>query len=160
VVLYSSISTNAFDNYGEQVMGTKGTLILNEEAAAYLFAEGSAKDTRINWAEARVSRPVAASGSTKAWGAGVAVADTLTSRGYREEQEHLAWLIQNVKEPNPGDKDHMPRCNGEVALRDAVVTLASNLAMTHERRVLFKPEWFDPKSDAVPENDPDVVGKA
>lgn len=160
VVTYSSISTNAFDSYGEQVMGTKGTLVLNEEAFAYLFEEGADRNSRISWAEARVARPTAASGSTKQWGAGVAVADTITSRGYREEQEHLAWLIRNVKEPNPADPKHMPRCNGEVALKDAVVTLVSNLAMSSKQRIEFKPEWFDVKSDAVPEKDPAVVGKA
>jgi predicted dehydrogenase len=162
VVTYSSISTNTFDGYGEQVMGTKGTLILNSEAEAYLFAENADKNTRITWAEARVSRPAAASGSTKQWGGGVAVADTLTSRGYREEQEHMAWLIRNIKEPNPSDTEptHKPRCNGEVAMKDAVVTLVSNMAMTYQKRIEFKPEWFDANSDAVPETDPAIVGKA
>lgn len=160
VVTYSSISTNALDSYGEQVMGTKATLILNDEAFSYLFEEGADRSTRIKWAEARVERPTAATGSTKQWGAGVSVADTITSRGYREEQEHLAWLIRNVKEPNPADTDpnHKPRCDGHVALNDAVVTLVSNLAMTHKKRVELNPEWFDVKSDAVPENDPKVVG--
>ncbi len=157
VVMYSSISTNSYDGYGEQVMGTKGTLILNEEAAAYLFGEGSQKGSRISWAEARVSRPTAASGSTKQWGAGSAVAETTTSRGYREEQEHLAWLIKNIKQPD-GNPEHMPRCHGRVALNDAVVTLASNLAMEKKRRIEYKPEWFDPNSDAAPETDPAVVG--
>ncbi len=162
VVTYSSISTNTFDGYGEQVMGTKGTLILNSEAEALLFAENADKNTRITWAEARVSRPAAASGSTKQWGGGVAVADTLTSRGYREEQEHLAWLIRNIKAPNPGDTNpnHNPRCHGGIALNDAVVTLVSNLAMKYERRVVFNPEWFDPTKDAVPETDPAVIGQA
>lgn len=164
VVMYSSISTNAFDGYGEQVMGTKATLILNQEAAAYLFAEGADKNTRISWAEARLSREAAASGSTAAWGAGVDVADTVSSRGYREEQEHLAWLIRNVKEFNPADKDHKPRCCGRVGLNDAVVTLVSNLAMDPSRGgspryVKFKPEWFAPDSPAVPETDPDVIGR-
>jgi predicted dehydrogenase len=160
VVMYSSISTNTFDGYGEQVMGTKGTLILNQEAEAYLFRENADKNTRITWAEARVTRPMAAAGSTKQWGGGTAVADTITSRGYREEQEHMAWLIQNVKTPDPAKPELMPRCNGRIAMNDAVVTLVSNLAMKHSRRVAFKPEWFDPASPAVPETDPAVVGKA
>jgi len=122
VVMYSSISTNAFDSYGEQVMGTKGTLILNEEAAAYLFAEGAAKDTRINWAEARVSRPWRRPARPRP-GAPVAVADTLPAAA-TAKQEHLAWLIRTSRNPTPPTRDHMPRCNGEVAMRDAVVTLA------------------------------------
>ncbi len=156
VVMYSSISTNAFDGYGEQVMGTKATLILLQEAEAYVFQEGAGKDTRINWAESRVSRAMADSGSTRAWGAAVGVADTLTSRGYREEQEHLAWLIRSGK---PADGPDQPRCNGLIGLNDAVVTLVSNLAMDVRKRIVFKPEWFDPASDAVPETDPDVIGK-
>ena len=85
------------------------------------------------------------------------VAETTTSRGYREEQEHLAWLIKNIKQPD-GNPEHMPRCHGRVALNDAVVTLASNLAMEKKRRIEYKPEWFDPNSDAAPETDPAVVG--
>jgi len=156
VVTYSSISTNMFDQYGEQVMGTKATMILQQEAEAFLFQEaGASRDTRIKWAEARLERPVVDSGSTRAWGGTVGVADTLTSRGYREEQEHLAWLIRNIKAP---DGEHKPRCDGRVALNDAVVTLVSNLAMDHKKRVELKPEWFDPSKDAAPETDPDVVG--
>jgi hypothetical protein len=72
------------------------------------------------------------------------LADTLTSRGYREEQEHLAWLIRN---PGHGQ----PRCHGAVGLADAVVTLVSNLAARQRRRIEFRPAWFDVNSDEVPE---------
>ena len=87
VVMYSSINTNAFDGYGEQVMGTAGTMIVQEEREAYLFKDvpGLAKDTRVTWAEERLNRPVATSGSTRAWGGGAETPDTLTSRGYREQ---------------------------------------------------------------------------
>lgn len=157
VVMYSSINTNAFDGYGEQVMGTRGTMILQQETEAYVFQEGLDKNTRITWAESRVARPTATSGSTKQWGAGTGVADTITSRGYREEQEHLAWLIRNIKRPSV-DPSQKPKCNGRVALNDAVVTLVSNLAMYNQKRIAYKPEWFDAKSPAVPEEDPDVIG--
>jgi hypothetical protein len=30
--------------------------------------------------------------------------------------------------------------------------------MQHKTRIDFKPEWFDPLSDAAPETDPEVVG--
>jgi hypothetical protein len=36
--------------------------------------------------------------------------------------------------------------------------LTANLAMKHKRRVVFKKEWFDPDSPAVPETDHDVIG--
>ncbi|UCD27513.1 MAG: Gfo/Idh/MocA family oxidoreductase [Planctomycetota bacterium] len=159
VVTYSSICTNAFNGYGEQVLGTRGSLIVDSEQQAYLFKEGrGSKDTRITWAEQRLSRPQAESGSTAAWGGAVGTADTLTSRGYREEQEHLAWLIRNPDaiqypseaKPNP-DLRYAPRCHGRVALADAVVALCANIAMKTDKRIEFKPEWFDPYSEATPE---------
>jgi predicted dehydrogenase len=156
VVTYSSISTNAFDGYGEEVMGTKATLIVQQEHDAYLFqepakynerADYSNTPTRITWAENRMARPTSDSGSTTQWVSGTGTPDTLTSRGYREEQEHMAWIIRN---PDSGQK---PRCNGKVALGDAVVTLASNLAMAKKRRIEYKKEWFEVDSDSVPENE-------
>jgi predicted dehydrogenase len=172
VTTYSSIGTNAFDGYGEQVMGTKGTLIVDQERDAYLFKESAPKepptkdmraewyageglvpwadkDTRITWAENRMSRPTTEAGSTAAWGGGVGAENTMTSRGYREQQEHLCWIIRNGGWECP----QKPRCNGRVALGDAVITLASNIAMKIQRRIEFKPDWFDVASDATPEKD-------
>src|SRR4029077_6186064 len=37
-VTYSSISTNGFESYGECVMGTKGTLVVQTESEAMLYA--------------------------------------------------------------------------------------------------------------------------
>ena len=143
VVTYSSLTTNELDTYGEQVMGTRGTLAILSERDVYLFKEKTLKDTRITWTERRISQPVATSTSTVAWTSGAGLQDTLTSRGYREEQEHLAYLIRN-----PGGQ---PRCNGEVALADAVVTLVSNIAARERRRIEFKPAWFDVSSSEAPE---------
>jgi predicted dehydrogenase len=144
VVTYSSITTNELDQYGEQVMGTRGTLAVLSERDVYLFKEKTLKDTRITWAERRIAQPSAVSTSTTQWTAGAGLQDTLSSRGYREEQEHLAWLIRN---PGKGQ----PRCNGEVAMADAVVTLVSNMAAKQRRRIEFKHAWFDVNSNEVPE---------
>ena len=124
MVTYSSITTNEADSYGEQVTGTRGTLA-------------------ICWAERRISEPSATSTSTTHWTARAGLPDTLTSRGYREEQEHLAWLIRN---PGKG----VPRCGAEVGLADAVVTLVSNMAARARKRIEFKPSWFDVNSNEVP----------
>lgn len=165
VVMYSSIGTNAFDGYGEQVMGTRGTLVVQEERDAYVFKEGATKETRITWAEERVNRPVANTGSTRAWAVGVETPDTLTSRGYREQQEHMAWLIRHEKdikwpnkenphpENNPETAQLVPRCHGRVALADAVVALTANLAMRKSKRIEFKEAWFDPYDKSVPEDE-------
>ena len=167
VLTYSSIGTNTLDGYGETVMGPKGTLIIDQERDAYLFKEpglkddrltgeaiekmvtNAEKDTRLTWAENRMSRPAAESTSTAAWGSGVGAANTMTSRGYREQQEHLCWIIRNDGFNCP----QKPRCNGRVAMGDAVVTLASNIAMKLGKKVEFKKEWFDVASDATPEAD-------
>ena len=171
VVTYSSIGTNAFDGYGEQVMGTKGTLIVQEEHDAYVFREpklGEAivsRDTRVSWAEDRVNRPVAEAGSTARWVTGAETPDTLTSRGYREEQEHMAWLIRNPdkiilpskdnphpeNDPDPEKARRVPRCHGRVAMADAVIALTANLAMKHETRIKFDEKWFDPYAPDTPE---------
>ncbi|MGJ5816703.1 Gfo/Idh/MocA family protein [Paludibaculum fermentans] len=144
VVTYSSITTNEADGYGEQVMGSKGTLAILSERDVYLLKEKSLRDTRISWAERRISQPSAVSTSTAQWTSGGGLQDTLTSRGYREEQEHLAWLIRH-----PGEGQ--PRCGADVGLADAVVTLVSNMSARQRRRIEFKPSWFDLNSDDAPE---------
>lgn len=146
VLTYSSITTNEMDAYGEQVMGTRGTLAILSERDVYLFKEKALKDTRISWAERRIAQPSAVSTSTTQWTSGAGLQDTLSSRGYREEQEHLAYLIRN---PGQGQ----PRCNGEIGLADAVMTLVANLAARSRRRIEFNPAWFDVNSNAAPETD-------
>jgi len=153
VVSYSSINTNAFDGYGEQVMGSLGTLIIEREQSAYLFRESKyiegvrpAKQTRVEWAEKKLGRVVTeASASLTEWQAAQTQVNTLTSRGYREEMEHFAYCIRH---PDPNNQ---PRCNAKVALADAVIALTANIAMRTKRRIEFDPAWFDPKSDRTPE---------
>ena len=85
-------------------------------------------------------------------GPAAALAETATpediSRGYREEIEDWAWCILN---PSP---EHLPKCTPEVALADAVIALTSNIAMLENRRIEYKPEWFEVDSDETPEGKP------
>ena len=69
------------------------------------------------------------------------------SRGYREEMEHFCYCIRNNK---PSTE---LRCNGTVAMADAIMALTANFAMKHQLRIEFRDEWFDPESEAVPEED-------
>jgi predicted dehydrogenase len=144
VVTYSSINGNGFGGWGEIVFGTKGTLILEQEQDAMLFA-GSNTATRIEVKNV-AGKPAM---DTYETGGGAAVAQAATaenaSRGYREEIEHWAWCIRN---PAP---EHQPRCKPEVALADAVIALTSNLAIAHGGRIDFQPEWFDVASDETPD---------
>jgi hypothetical protein len=84
--------------------------------------------------------------------------DEKVSRGYTEEMEHFAWCIRNqVPLGTPREQGGL-RCPGERAMADAIMAITSNLAMKHRRRIVFKHEWFDPSSEAVPETDPEVIG--
>ena len=158
VVTYSSINGNGFGGYGEVVLGTKGTLVLEQERDVMLYKDSS-KDTRVTVAKAKDGSPTL--DTTESGGGGYAAsgkaggADAAPSRGYTEEMEHWAWCIRN---PSP---ENQPRCKPEVAIADAVIALVSNIALanpTSQARINFKPEWFDIASDETPEGvKPDVT---
>ena len=159
VVTYSSINTNSFENYGETIYGSKGTMIVEGEKEILLYSEAgnaaTSRSTAISVETKAGGKPVIeASASTAGPSAaaslgGLAVADP--SRGYREELEHFAFCVRNGDSKNyHEDKEHLPRCRGEVALADAVIALTSNLAMKEKRRVEFEEAWFDWKSPEVP----------
>jgi predicted dehydrogenase len=159
VVTYSSINGNGFGDYGEVVMGTKGTLVLEREQDVMLY-KGSAKDTRVTVTKkkdgsAALDTTESGGGGGPAAGGKVAGDGAPPSRGYTEEMEHWAWCIRN---PSP---ENQPRCKPEVAIADAVIALVSNVALnnpTTQPRIEFKPEWFDIASDETPEGiKPDIT---
>ncbi|MGE3821280.1 MAG: Gfo/Idh/MocA family protein [Isosphaeraceae bacterium] len=160
VVTYSSINTNAFENYGEMLMGSRGTMIVEGEKEILLYKEGGgslgARTTSVTVEKNASGKPlVEASPSQTGPSAasslgGLATADP--SRGYREELEHFAYCIRHGNASNyHDDPDHKPRCRGEVALADAVIALTSNLAMKQRRRIEFDERWFDFNSPETPE---------
>jgi len=152
VVTYSSINGNGFGGYGEVVMGTEGTLILEQEQNVMLY-KGSSRDTRVTVSKSKSGEAVL--DTTESGGAGSVVAvpteaagKAPPSRGYTEEMEHWAWCVRN---PDPANQ---PRCKPEVALADAVIALVSNVALNKsdgQPRIDFKKEWFDIESDVTPE---------
>ena len=146
IVTYSSINGNGFGGYGEVVMGTKGTLILEKEKDVMLY-KGSSTTTNIKVSKGKDGPQLdtTESGGQEAAVAAVALADV--SRGYQEEIEHWAWCIRN---PDQGEV----KCSPKVAMADAVIALATNIAIKENRRVEFLPEWFDIHDDATPENKP------
>ncbi len=167
VVTYSSINTNGFDPYGETVMGTRGTMIVEKEEEILLYKEpdrnakkGStpARSTAITVEKPGGGKPTieaspSAAGPTAAASYGTIATDA-PSRGYREELEHFAYCIRNgdPKDYHGTSDDKLrPRCRGEVALADAVIALTSNLAMKQKRRIEFEEAWFDPFKDEVPD---------
>ena len=160
VVTYSSINTNSFDKYGETLYGSRGTMIIEEEKEILLYKEAgnstASRSTSISVEKNAAGKPVIETSPSTAGPSaatslgGLATADP--SRGYREELEHFAFCVRHGDPSNyHADKDHQPRCKGEVALADAVIALTSNLAMRQRRRIDFDDRWFDYTSDATPE---------
>jgi predicted dehydrogenase len=166
VVTYSSINTNDFEKYGEEVYGSRATMIVESEKDLLLFKEvdrntfkgsGGSRSTSVS-VEAKGAKPaLETSPSTAAPMAATSLGGLATdapSRGYREELEHFAYCVRNGDPNNyhaTEDDKLRPRCRGEVALADAVIALTSNLAMKQKRRIDFSDAWFDSTKDDVPD---------
>jgi predicted dehydrogenase len=159
-VNYSSISTNNFEPYGECVMGSKGTLIIEEEQRAYLWGVGG-RNTAVTAAAAPAGTPrLDASSSSdpgerRAAETGQnAIGHAPPSRGYREEMEHMAYLIRTRPEAMTADLANLlPRCDGAAAMADAITALTANKAMRDHQRIRFEDDWFAPDKTAVPDGD-------
>lgn len=167
IVTYSSISTNDFEKYGECVMGSKGTMVVEQEGSIQLYSATAPRSTTVGVAPAGGGKPVLeSSGSTAEYaraggasGGGASGASGPVSRGYTQEMEHFAHCIRMWSQGSSKSDRQLPRCHGSVAMADAIIALTSNLAMKHGKRIEFKKEWFDYKSEEVPdgENKPETV---
>jgi predicted dehydrogenase len=149
VVTYSSIMGNGWGGYGETVMGSKGTLLLEREQEVLLFKE-SDTSTKIGVKDDKGGPTLDTQASGKGPSLAKAAADSgPVSRGYTEEIEHWAWCIRN----NAPDQ---PRCRAEIALGDAVIALATNVAIDSSISgkggyVRVQEEWYDINHDATPD---------
>lgn len=150
-VTYSSINGNGFGGYGEVVMGTKGTMILEKEQEIMLY-KSSDTSTKIGVKKEGegYSLDTQASGASSASAVAKAASDGPVSRGYTEEIEHWAWCIRNRSEENK------PRCYPEVAMADAVIALTTNVAINKSIAgeggyIRFKDEWFERDSNETPD---------
>ena len=152
VVTYSSINGNGWGGWGEIVMGSKGTLILDKETDVLLY-KNSDKSSKVGVSkqDGAFALDTSASGDFAAPVAQAAAAGPV-SRGYREEIEHWAYCIRNP------DKENHPRCYPEVAMGDAVIALGTNVCVAERGLpakggyLEFKEEWFDIDNDEVPDN--------
>jgi predicted dehydrogenase len=150
VVTYSSINGNGYGGYGEVVLGTKGTLVLEREKEVMLY-KNSDTSSRVSVKDDK-GGPTMDTSYSGDMGSGVAKAADSgpVSRGYTEEIEHWAWCIRNRAPEN------QPRCKPEVALGDAVIALTCNVAMRNANEgkggyIQFREEWFDIHSDETPD---------
>jgi predicted dehydrogenase len=159
IVTYSSISTNMFEPYGECIMGTKGTLVIEAEQQAYLWG-GAGRSTAVTATTSGAGPKLDASSSTdpgerRAADTGAAsLGATAPSRGYREEMEHLAYCIRMRDEGMDRDRANLkPRCDGRAAMADAIIALTSNQAMRQQSRIAFQENWFKDDVPDVPDAD-------
>ena len=157
VVSYSSIMGNGYGGYGEVVMGSKGTLLLEREKEVMLYAGSNTSSSVKVKADGGPSMDTQASGEM----APVAQAAQTgpVSRGYREEIEHWAWCIRH-KAP-----ENQPRCSPKVALGDAVIALATNVAIRNSIAgkggyLQFQDSWYDLDSPETPDGSDVAAEKA
>jgi predicted dehydrogenase len=168
IVTYSSLNTNELEKYGECLMGSRGSMVVEEEQTVMLFAErdkgdrnaGPPRSTAVTVTSTGGGQPILDSTSSSAPGPAAAAggggggdaAAGPVSRGYREEMEHFAYCIRMRDQAMEKDRPQV-RCHGKVAMADAIMALTSNLAMRQQKRIEFNPAWFDPKSKEVPDAD-------
>lgn len=156
VVTYSSINGNGWGGYGEVVMGTKGTIVLENEADYQLYSTGGPstfvdvvkKDAGVTLDTTASAPPAAAVGAA-------AIDAGPVSKGYCEEIEHWAFCVEN--NPDASDPAVQARCKPEVAMADAIIALTTNIAIRENRRIEFKDEWFDINHDETPEGEKPTV---
>ncbi|MBX9622807.1 MAG: Gfo/Idh/MocA family oxidoreductase [Gemmataceae bacterium] len=116
VVSYASFNTNSFEKYGECVMGSRGTMIVEEERDVYLYKEpdktkkgdpaAGGRDTKVSVGGAGGGKPALEASSTWGGAAGGGVTKTATGtavwdsavRGYRTEMEHFAYCVRKWQE--------------------------------------------------------------
>ncbi len=150
VVTYSSINGNGFGGWGEVVLGSKGTLILDKETDVLLYRDSdTSSKVGVSKQEGGYVLDTSASGDYAAPVAQAADSGPV-SRGYREEIEHWAYCIRNP------DAENRPRCYPEVAMGDAVIALGTNVALKNGTEgksgyLEFEEEWFDVDNDATPD---------
>ena len=149
VVTYSSINGNGYGGYGEVVMGTKGTLVIEREKDAMLFKTSTT--TRVG-VKSSGAGPVLDTQESGDGAVAKAAESAPVSRGYAEEIEHWAWCVRNQ------DAEVGPRCSPPVAVADAVIALTAKYAAARSGSgkggfIQFKDEWFDINSDEIPETD-------
>ncbi|HEU4754756.1 MAG TPA: Gfo/Idh/MocA family oxidoreductase [Armatimonadota bacterium] len=142
---YQSIQTNAFDDYTEQFMGRKGTLITSEapgksmmfqEAQAELaFAKFSQNKTKVGGKEAIL---LDAGATTKQDKRQRTAGQTLAGSGISKNNWALAledW-VDCIR------KNRKPFCDARIGLADTVCVLASLEAMEKGTRVHISEEMF------------------
>ena len=130
--VFSSIESNAFEDYYEMFLGTKGTLILRAETEAYLFEEGDAKATSVEIA-AKGAGPVLEASETRPAG----VAATRGAAAADETDRQLSYRLE-ISEFCAAVRVGKPlRCGPEKASGSARACLAAHEAAQKKVRIVL-----------------------
>lgn len=127
---FSSIESNAFEDHYEMFMGTKGTLILQNEIEVYLFYEGEAAATQVAVTR-QTAAPVADTSATRPAEAqrtvNAATAGQIDRNiSYRNE---IAEFCASVRTGKP------VRCGPEKAMQSAQAVFTANRAAEKGQRL-------------------------
>jgi predicted dehydrogenase len=143
---YQSIQTNAHDDYAEQFMGTRGTLVISEAAGkSMMFREQSAEE--FEFAKLSQSR-------TKVGGRDAILLDagatTRQDKRARTAGQNLAasgvsknnWALSLEDWVDCIRTGRQPFCDGAIGLADTACVLAANRAMAEGRRIAITEEML------------------
>lgn len=131
-VNYTSIQTNAYDNYYEQIMGTKGTIILTGETEAMYFKEGEDKATVLEVERKDGDQPLmSASASRTADAAGQSMSGSASGGGNRLQAytDELRGFCQTIRE----GRENL--CDGQIGHDAALAVLAAHESMEQGKRI-------------------------
>jgi predicted dehydrogenase/uncharacterized membrane protein YphA (DoxX/SURF4 family) len=132
--VFSSIESNSFDDYYEMFMGTRATLILKREVEAYLFEEGSGRNSTGVEVTAKTSGPALEASETRpvagrpAPAAGTVGGTSERQNSYRLEISEFCAAVR-VGRPL--------RCGPEKAMGSARACLAAHEAVQKKARVVL-----------------------
>src|SRR5262249_49749011 len=144
---------------GECVMGSKGTLVVEQEQSVMLYGTGG-RSTAVS-VNTSSGAPVLDTSATTGPAEGRAVETGQNalgtrppSRGYTDEMEHFAYIIPTRDQLTAAERAALkPRCDGRAAMADAIIALTANQAMRRQQRIVFDPKWFDAATTDVPDAD-------
>jgi predicted dehydrogenase len=139
-VHYSSITTNAYDGYGEWFFGDKGTLVLTDENKGVLFREPQAE--KLDWQDEAKTEKIGGREAVVLDGAatkkrGPDTGEQLQYGGNRNA--YYLELDQFCQCVRTGEK---PRCTVETALPALSTVLLANEAMIRKTRLEYTKEMF------------------
>jgi predicted dehydrogenase len=134
IVTFSSIESNAFDDYYEMYQGTKGTLILSHESDAMFFDEEASKRSMAIAVSPRDGGAVAQSSETMAanrnTGTVAASASATGSSGPRPIRIEIQRFCSAVRTGKP------VACGPDKAIASARPCIRANEAIKQKTRLL------------------------